>query len=307
MTSLAEEYLALRRKLGFRLEKPGRELLNFAGYADRVGHEGAITTEMAVRWAKLPHGADPLWRARRLDVVRRFARYRIAVDPGTEVPPAGMLGPSYRRKPPHIYSEDEIASLLGAAASLRPAAGLRPHTYTTLLGLLASTGLRISEALRLDRTDVDLGTGVLTIVETKFHKSRLVPLHPSSTAALSAYAERRDRRHPLLRNGAFLVSDVGSRLGYGGVRCTFVELRRRLGWLPQPGRRPPRIHDLRHTFACRRLLAWYQDGSEIHTKMPVLSTYLGHVKVTDTYWYLTAVPELMAIASARFEASREVR
>ena len=306
MTRLAEEYLVLRRKLGFALEATGSVLLNFARYADRSGHEDPITIELAVRWARLPQGADPLWWALRLDVVRRFARYRSAIDPRTEIPPPGLLGPSHRRRNPHIYSEGELAALLGAAGNLPPRDGLRSHTYTTLLGLLASTGLRVSEALRLDRAHVDLCDGVLTIVETKFRKSRLVPLHPSTKIALRAYAERRDQHHPLMRMGPFFVSAAGRPLPYRTVHCTFDRLRRVLGWAGERGRRP-KIHDLRHTFACRRLLAWYRDGSEIHSKVPTLSVYLGHMSVSDTYWYLTGVPELMAIASARFEASQEVR
>ena len=218
MTRLAEEYLALRRKLGFALEATGSVLLNFARYADRSGHQGPVTIELAVRWARLPQGADPLWWALRLDVVRGFARHRAAADPRTEIPPPGLLGPSHRRQNPHIYSENEIAALLGAAGKLPPADGLRPHTYTTLLGLLSSTGLRVSEALRLDRAHVDLGdSGVLTVVETKFRKSRLVPLHPSTKMALRAYAERRDRHHPLMRAGPFFVSAAGSPLRYRTV------------------------------------------------------------------------------------------
>jgi len=306
MTRLAAEYLALRRKLGFALKTSGSLLLNFARYADRSGHKGPITIDLAVRWARLPRTADPVWWAMRLDVVRQFARQRSAADPRTEVPPPGLLGPSHRRRDPHIYSEDEIAALLGAAAKLPPDDGLRSHTYTTLLGLLASTGLRVSEALRLDRAHVDLCDGVLTIVETKFRKSRLAPLHPSTKMVLRAYAERRDQHHPLMGGGPFFVSAAGTRLRYRTVLWTFDKLRRALGWVGKRGCRP-RIHDLRHAFACRRLLAWYREGSEIHSKVPALSVYLGHVAVSDTYWYLTGVPELMAIASARFEMHRELR
>lgn len=306
MTRLAEEYLSLRRKLGFALKATGSVLLNFARYADRSGHQGPVTIELAVRWAKLPQGADPLWWALRLDVVRGFARHRSAADPRTEIPPPGLLGPSHRRRNPYIYSEGELAALLGAAGNLPPVDGLRPHTYSTLLGLLSSTGLRVSEALRLDRAHVDLRDGVLTIVATKFSKSRLVPLHPSTKMALLAYAERRDRHHPLMSGGPFFASAAGTPLRYRTVHHTFDRLRRTLGWAGERGRRP-RIHDLRHTFACRRLLAWCRDGSEIHSKVPALSVYLGHVSVSDTYWYLTGMPELMAIASARFEASQEVR
>jgi len=217
------------------------------------------------------------------------------------------LGPSCRRIDPHIYSPKEVAALLSAAGNLAPAGGLRPQTYITLLGLLASTGLRISEALRLTRSDVDLNTGILTITKTKFHKSRLVPLHPSTTKALKQYVERRDRLYPLAQARTFFLSDLGIPLKYGAVRDTFRELRRRLGWRGDSGRRAPRIHDIRHTFACRRLLTWYEEGADVNQRLPALSTYLGHVRVSCTYWYLTAVPDLMAIASSRFESSGGAR
>lgn len=193
--ALAEDYLALRRKLGFELRVEGEELLRFARYADGVGHRGPLTIDLAIKWATQPSENHRLYRARRLDIVRRFATHRRIYDPGTEVPPLGLLGPSNGpRLVPCIYSDDEIVALMKETAKLRPRGRLGQYTYATLFGLLASTGLRISEALRLGRTDVDLTAGVLTVVETKFHRSRLVPMHPSTTAALLAYAARRDRR-----------------------------------------------------------------------------------------------------------------
>lgn len=299
MESRAQAYLALRRKLGAQLERQGRLLLNFARYADRTGHHGPVSTELAVRWAKLPEKALPNYWARRLDVVRGFARNERAHDSRTEIPAVGLLGPSRRRIQPHIYSDNEIAALLQAATALPPAGSLRPRTYATLFGLLASTGLRVSEAIRLTCTDVDLIGGVLTVSKTKFNKSRLVPLHPSTTKALEDYAVARDRRYP--HAPAFFVSTRGMALKYDTVKDTFVELRRGLAWLSRGGRSSPRIYDLRHTFACRRLLAWYEEGGDINLKLPALSTYLGHVQVSDTYWYLTAIPDLMAVACARFE------
>jgi integrase len=298
MVALAEEYLAARRKLGFVMKIEGQQLLSFARYADGTGHRGVLTTELALQWAKLPEQASPLYWSRRMAIVRRFAKYRFLFDPETEVPPEDLLGPASRRSPPYIYSEEDIASLLRACGRLSPVGGLRPWTYATLFGLLASTGLRISEALRLRRVNVDLDAGVLSVIETKFHKSRLVPLHVSTTQALRAYAELRDRRHRLARTQAFFVTEKGTSLKYGRMFITFNALRRMLGW---PRQRAPRIHDLRHTFAVRRLLSWYQDGSDVDQKIAALSTYLGHAKVTDTYWYLTAVPELLALASARWE------
>lgn len=301
MKVVVEDYLAFRRKLGFVLRREGELLADFARYADGTGHKGPITTELAARWAKLPEKAAPSHWARRYDLVRRFARYRLPLDPSTEVPPRSLLGSSHRRRQPYIYSPAEIADLLGAAAKLAPRNGLRPLSYTTLLGLLATTGLRVSEGLRLTRSDVDLAAGVLTISETKFHKSRLVPLHPSTSTALGRYAQHRDRVHPLARAGTFFVSGRGAPLNYWTVSETFARLRRDLGWAG--GGRPslPRIHDLRHSFACRRLLRWYEEGADVHLNVAALATYLGHAKVTSTYWYLSAIPELMAIACSRFQ------
>jgi integrase len=302
MVALAQDYLSSRRKLGYVLEVEGAELLRFARFADRIGHTGPLTTELAIRWAKLPRTAKPLYWARRLDVVRRFAKALALIVPGTEVPPEGLLGPSYRRPPPHIYSPAEVSSLLGAARRLGPARGLRSHTYVTLFGLLACTGLRISEALALERRDVDLSMGILTIRHAKFGKSRQLPIHASTRDALSAYARRRDRYHPGPRAPAFFLTEHATSQKYWRTLMTFTELRRGLGWLPGHTGRLPRIHDLRHTFAVRCLLRWQRDGVEIDQKVLSLSTYLGHAKVSDTYWYLSAVPELLDLVSARFEA-----
>ena len=303
VAALAEEYLSFRRDLGFALKIEGEELLRFARHADGIGHRGPLTTDLAVRWAKLPQEADPLYWARRLDIVRRFAKHRRLFDPATEIPPEGMLGPSYRRPRPYIYSDGEIAALLKAASRLGPAGSLTPGSYFTLFGLIASTGLRLSEAVRLTRKEMDLDAGLLTVTESKFHKSRLVPLHPSTTEALTRYAARRDRYHPVVESQAFFLTARGTPLSASTVRTTFAALRRSLGWHGRDGRLP-RIHDLRHTFAVRRLLRWYEEDTDVDRKIAALSTYLGHVKVSDTYWYLTAVPELMAVTTARFERYR---
>jgi integrase len=302
MVSLAEEYLAMRRSLGFALEVEGQQLMRFARHADRAGHRGPLTIDLAVRWARLGRDRGVVASARRLDVVRRFAKHRWLLDSRTQVPPEGLLGPSYRRRPtPHIYSDDELAALLKTASALGPAGGLRPRTYVTLLGLLASTGLRISEALRLTRHTVDLDAGVLTIVETKFHKSRLVPLHPTTTRELRQYARQRDRCHRRVSSTvAFFLTERGTPLKYWRTLMTFTALRKTLGWTGARGRRP-RLHDLRHSFAVRRLVHWDRRGVDLHYRIVALSTYLGHVKVTDTYWYLTAVPELLAITGRRYE------
>ena len=192
MVARVEAYLRTRRQFGFQLRIEGGELLRFARYADAAGHRGAVTTELALRWAQTATTATPLYRARRLEIVRCFAKYQVAFEPGTQVPAAGILGPAHRRTPPHIFSSQEIERLVAAAGRLSSPRGLRDSTYVSLIGLLVCTGLRISEALRLGRVDVDLDAGVLSIRQTKFCKSRLVPLHPSARAELQRYAVRRD-------------------------------------------------------------------------------------------------------------------
>jgi integrase len=301
MIDRVKAYLAYRRNLGYALHIEGAELLRFARYADERGHRGAITTDLALRWATLPRQASPLYRARRLEIVRCFAKHQSAIEPATEIPPTGLLGPAHRRTTPHIYSPDEIAALVASAAALPPTTGLRPRTYSTLFGLLACTGLRISEALRMAGVDVDLQRGVLTVRLSKFRKSRLVPLHPSAVEALRRYAGQRDRRFGASATRSFFLSEGGRPLVYFTVRTAFRKLSRRLGWTGRGTAREPRLHDLRHTFACRRLLRWYEEGADVDQRIAALSTYLGHAKVSDTYWYLTATPELMAVAATRFE------
>lgn len=296
---LAKEYLALRRGLGFDLEWPGQLLLDFAQYVDGTDHDGPLTTALAVQWALASSSGSTSAPARRLSVVRQFARYRAAFDPGTEIPPQGLLGRLPRRRKPHIYSEEEFASLLAQAELLQPRGGLRPKTYVAFFSLLVSTGLRLSEACRLVPDDVDLARGVLTVRQTKFRKSRLVPLHPTATEALARYAAHRNA--PGTRPGRFFRTDRAPMLKRATAQKTFSRIRDRLGWTAQGRTGRPRIHDLRHTFAVRRLLRWYEESADVDRKMLALATYLGHAKVTDTYWYLSATPELMAIASVRFE------
>jgi len=301
MVKLAKEYLAYRRKLGFELQNAGQLLLQFAQYADRSGHRGSLTTQLAVQWAKLPRKASRSYLARRLDIVRGFAKHCAISDPNTEIPPENVFGPAYRRITPYIYTEAEIAALLAAARDLPPRKGLRPHTYATLFGLLACTGLRLQEALKLTRSDVDWKRELLTIRQTKFRKTRLVPLHPTAVRALRDYTRLRDRFHPAARTDAFFVTVRGTRPCDATARGAFAVLRDQLTWAGHSGRPRPRIHDLRHSFACRRLLQWYEQGTDIDQAIAALSTYLGHADVRDTYWYLTGVPELLQLAGARFE------
>jgi integrase len=292
-----EDYLAVRRGLGFELKSAEKDLRQFVRYADRVGHQGPLTIDLAVAWARWSRSADPAQAAKRLVAVRAFARYLTALDPATEVPPIGLLGPLPRRRQPHIYSDTEIAALLARSSRLLPRRGLRPRTYVTLFSLLVSTGLRLSEACRLQLDDVDLADGVITVRQGKFRKARLVPLHPTMTQALNCYATERD----VALSGCFFRTDHAPALKPDTVQKTFSRLRTRLGWTAQGRARLPRVHDLRHTFAVRRLLRWHAAGVDLDRKMLALSTYLGHAKPSHTYWYLEAVPELMAITAERFE------
>jgi integrase len=300
MQERVNAYLTTRRRLGYALHIEGQQLQRFAQFADARGHAGAITTDLALAWACASARSGPIGRARRLDVVRPLAKFCAPFEAETQIPPTGALGPAHRRLTPHIYTDAEVDQLLAAAGELIPTRGLRPASMQCLLGLLAATGLRVSEALHLQRDDVDLERGVLCVRQTKLRKSRYVPLHPSAGAALSEYAALRDRHLPLCRETAFFLLDDGRPLRYGHALHAFQRIRGQLGCGRQPGRRP-RLYDLRHTFACRRLLAWYQDGVDVTWAVPLLSTYLGHVKVTDTYWYLTGIPALMAVAGERFE------
>lgn len=299
MAAKVEAYLTLRRGLGFRLHIEGRMLQQFAVFADESGHRGPLTTELALRWARAVTSTDRLYWARRLEVVRCFARHLAAIEPDSEIPPRGLLGPAHRRTLPYIFSKTELHRLMAAAGQLGPPGSLRPHTYRALIGILASCGLRISEALHLARSNADLACERLIIRETKFRKTRLVPLHPTAIAALQTYVSVRDRAVPTSASNRFFVNDRGVGLPYSTVRTVFRKLCDGLG-ITRPGRRP-RLHDLRHTFACRRVEAWYEAGGDLAHAVSALSVYLGHAKVTDTYWYLTATPDLLAHAAARFE------
>lgn len=301
-----DEYVALRQGLGVRLTVAARLLRRFVAFVDHAGSE-VMTTDLARRWAMQPSTVQPATWAWRLSMVRGFARWRHATDPRTEVPPHGLLPHRYARKPPYIYSEAEITAMLATARALPSPSGLRGLTYATLFGLLAVAGVRVSEALRLDRQDVVCETSLLTIRRTKFGKSRLVPIHPSTTDALSQYAAARDRCVPRLHTSAFFVSEHGTRLTGDSVRHTFALVGRRIGLrTAAPGRRHgrgPRLHDLRHRFAATTLIGWYRAGRDVERELPTLATYLGHVHVHDTYWYLEAVPELLQLAAARLETT----
>ena len=306
MSAKVGRYLEFRRGLGYQLKVEGTLLEPFGVFADTSGHRGPLTVELALKWAQSPKGCNRLYRARRLEIVRCFARYLAVTEPGTEVPGGKLLGPAHRRTTPHIYTTVELSALMGAARRLSPVDGLRPHTYATLLGLLACTGLRISETLRLVQDDVNFAQGVLKVRETKFGKTRLVPLHPTAVTALQAYAETRSRILKATASDRFFLSSRGLELPYSTVKGVFRRLCESLRITGAP-RQHPRLHDLRHTFACRRIEEWYAGGTRLDHAISALSVYLGHAKVTDTYWYLTATPDLMAMAADRFESFAQAK
>lgn len=302
MLSLAEDYLTERRALGFDLRIPGEQIAAFARFVDEAGHAGPLTNRITLDWVQgQAKHAKPFSWARRLDVLRPFARYLARLDPATEFPQAAIFGRSHRRLAPHIYSEQEICDLLAAARRLAPHGGLRPATYETIFGLIAATGLRLSEALHLRCGDVDLDQGVLTVRNTKFRKSRHVPMHPTVVAALNRYMMVRGRHGATNRDSLLFLSSSGGLLPKRTIHWVFQQLRGELGLTARGAYAQARIHDLRHTFICRRVQLWHEHGADIGNAMAALSTYVGHAKVSDTYWYLTGVPDLMAIAGKRFE------
>lgn len=292
----ADEYLRLRRALGFKLAHHRQVLPQFVTYLYAVGASN-LTAEHAIAWAGLPQGVQAISLAHRLSVVRGFARYLQAFDPATEVPPTGIWRSDSRRPAPYLYSEDEVCRLLEAARHLQPP--LRAANHETLFGLLAVSGMRVGEALGLLRDDVDLAEGVLTVRSGKFNRSRLIPLHPTATSVLQTYANNRDRLCPRPRTQTFFVSHVGTKLDYGHVCRTFHELAIATGLRSETAW--PRIHDLRHSFAVRTLVDLHRAGADIHAHIGTLSIYLGHVNPAGTYWYLSAAPELMELAAARLE------
>ncbi|MCK7498991.1 MAG: tyrosine-type recombinase/integrase [Comamonadaceae bacterium] len=297
------EYLQLRRGLGFKLEYAALQLPRFVAFLEGRG-EAHITARLALEWAQQSTTVQPAEWARRLGMVRGFARYRSVSDPATEVPAGGLLPFRSGRARPYLYTDAEVEQLLAAALALPttwPATPLRPWVFHCLLGLLAVTGLRIAEALDLKLDDVDLDQEVLTIRAAKHGRSRLVPLHPSTTAVLADYLHRREQALGRRASAFVFVSNTGNRLDGAAAHRTFYALSRRIGLRAPEASQGPRLHDLRHRFAMRTLLRWYTDGEDVSRRLPLLSTYLGHVRVADTYWYLEAWPELMQQAMARLE------
>lgn len=297
-----DDYLGTRRSLGFQLLTEETQLRSLARFAELRGHRGPLTGDLAEEWARASRRSDSYTWSRRLSVIRPFARYLLGADPGTEIPERRVFGPVHRRVPPHVFTKEEVRRFVNEASQLLPDRGLRPLTFATLFGLLACTGLRVSEAIRLQLGDVDLVDGLLRVRESKFRKSRLVPLHPSAVKALKGYARRRDELVPPNSAPAFFMLEKGFPVTYSRTRTVVHGVRRRLGWEPTSACPRPYLRSLRHTFACHRLVAWYEQGADVNDRIHALSTYLGHGKVSDTFWYLSGIPELLAIAGKRFRA-----
>jgi integrase/recombinase XerD len=305
-----KNYLTMRRGLGFTLLRSGKALFHFVSFLEQKDAL-YITTALALEWALKPCEAKPATWAGRLGYVRGFAQYMSAVDPRTEIPSTALLPHRAKRAQPYLYTENEIQQLMTAALNLPiatsfPAASfLKRRTYHCLIGLLSVTGMRISEVIGLKMKNVDLEAGILTIEGAKLGKSRLIPFHASTQKALSKYKLCREQfldGHPA---DHFFINQVGKSLDQGTVRRTFYILSRAMGLRGLNSRQGPRIHDMRHRFAVQTLLQWYRNGENVERMLPVLSTYLGHVHVSDTYWYLTAYPELMGHAVERLEQSWE--
>jgi integrase/recombinase XerD len=298
--AVLSDYLALRRALGCKLISAEGLLRQFVAHCDARGVT-VVTSDVAVAWAMLPAGRSTAWWQTRLAAVRPFARWLQALEPATEVPALDAFGRvRSRRATPYIYSDDDVHALMQAASRLQRR--LTRITYATLIGLLAATGMRSGEAIRLSRDDIDWKAGSLCVLNSKFGKSRMLMLHPSTTAALQAYAWERDRLFPLPQDPNFLISTAGRQLIHCGVTVTFHKLLEWTGLGAERAGARPRLHDLRHTFALKTLRDWHAAGIDVEARLPLLSTYLGHANPKDTYWYLSASPDLLGAAAARLTA-----
>ncbi|MEA3482498.1 MAG: tyrosine-type recombinase/integrase [Pseudomonadota bacterium] len=299
LTASLKDYLAIRRALDYELEETERLLIHFIHFLAEK-NEKHITIALALEWAMQAKNVTRAYWSRRLSVVRLFAQYYQTEDQKTQVPPSHLLSQQPCRSHPYIYSDKQISQLLIACQSLS-SHGLREHTYFTFFGLMAVTGCRISELLSLDQEDFNKIDGWITIRNSKFNKSRLLPLHPTTLIQLNKYIKLRDQVHPHPLNDAFFLSDQGTRITKWSVRYAFIQLSKQIGLRTPSDSHGPRIHDIRHTFTVKSVLNWYRDDVDVNQKMPLLSAYLGHKKPSDTYWYLTGIPELLSQAAIRLE------
>lgn len=305
MNTLAEavsEYLAMRQAMGLKLRQTSRVLPQFVSFLERE-KSSFITTHLALCWAQEDARASAVTHADRLSIVRGFATWRSAADPRTEVPPVGLLPRRYQRPTPYIYTQEEVEALLAAAAALPSHRGVRSTTCTTLFGLLAVTGMRIGEAVALDRHDVDLDTAVVSIRHAKLNKPRSIPIATPTRDALADYAEQVDALLPCRDTRPFFLGERSHRMTQGAAQDNFITVARTVGLRPDADEhrrgRGPRLHDLRHTYAVRTLVEWYRRDVDVEREIPKLATYLGHARPDNVYWYLQAVPELLQLAMER--------
>jgi len=297
-------YLAFRRSLGYELAGSERLLKNFVAFLD-VKHSRTITIKLAMEWTLLSKNVQPSYWSKRLSVVRLFAQYLVAYIPETEVPDPGLLNARTKRAEPYLYTDKQINQILNACLSAQ-SKGLRHLTYYTLFGLLAVTGCRISEMINLSLRDVNLKVSAITIRGSKFGKSRCLPISSSTTEHLIAYSERRSVFSRELDVDNYFISEQGKPLTVNGVEIFYVRLSKNIGLRHKDDSFGPRIHDFRHTYVIKSVINCYKSNADVHQLMPLLATYLGHKKPSDTYWYLSNVPELMALAAEKFELAGDL-
>lgn len=298
--SRVEDYITYRRRNGFDIIIEAERLRHFAQFAEQCWREDRLSIELAVAWARTSKRQTPITWARRIELLRGFAKYWIKFDPSTEIPPCDLFGPAHRRLTPHIYTKEEICTLMEAATQLTPHNGMRPVTCRTVFGLLASIGLRISEVVNLTCHDIDLEAGLLSIRKAKFHKSRIIPLHPSATSELRSYAQSRNKITTICDNEPFFLFDGGIPINQRQILYALHDLCRQLGWHSRGDYPNHRLQDFRHTFIVHSILQFYKSGVKVDDAVLALSNYVGHAEIKHTYWYFTGIPELMAVAAERF-------
>lgn len=304
ITRQVEEYISYKKSLGYKIAVEAQELRRFASYTRDIGYEGSLTADLAIQWASLDPNYSRWYMSRRLETVHTFALYAVSFDSKAQIPQTGAFGKCHGRTTPYVYSEEEILLLMKQAENIFSTDGIRNMTVSTALGLLWATGIRVSELTNLMIKDVHHDEGYIFIRDTKFKKDRLIPLHPSVSEKLNLYSqfleEKLPKRSP---EEFFFVTTCGRRFNTRAFEYAFKQIRTCLLFPNQSewtGRRP-RLYDIRHTFACRTIQRWLENGDDVNQQIYILSTYMGHVKPEDTYWYLTATPELLETACSKFE------
>jgi len=301
---LVDSYIDQKRKMGYKLISEARYLQEFAAFAQRQ-EASQLSVSMALSWANMAISGSDIAISRRFNILRPFSKYLVNCNLDAVILPTHYVGPTHRRLPPYIYSDDEIIELMNAASNLVPTNGLRPITMRTLIGLLTSTGIRPGEAIRLKTEDINLSNGVIRIVDSKGWNSRVVPMSNSTTSEMNGYIQQKNREKPLFQSQQFFEFDYPHSFNIRAADYAFGLLRNQLGLKNKHNHQQPRLYDFRHTFVCKRMISWYQSGINIDSHIAQLSRYLGHKKVSDTYWYLTAIPELMSCAASKFKIDND--